>query len=91
MFYKRGDPLRHIILFYYGHTAVFYINKLVAANILTERIDPALEATFAVGVDEMTWDDLNDGNYKWPSVAAVRAYRARVQEVVLEVIDKIPI
>ena len=28
IFYHRGDPLRHIILFYLGHTAVFFVNKL---------------------------------------------------------------
>ena len=28
VFYHRGDPLRHVLLFYFGHTAVFFINKL---------------------------------------------------------------
>jgi len=34
VFYHRGDPLRHIILFYLGHTAVFFINKLYLARII---------------------------------------------------------
>ena len=28
----RADPLRHPLIFYYGHTAVFFINKLVLAK-----------------------------------------------------------
>ena len=37
---------------------------------------------FAVGVDEMSWDDLNDAHYDWPSVDEVREYRKQVREVV---------
>ncbi|MDE5067859.1 MAG: 5-histidylcysteine sulfoxide synthase, partial [Trichodesmium sp. St4_bin8_1] len=28
-FYSKPDPLRNPLIFYLGHTAVFYINKLV--------------------------------------------------------------
>lgn len=31
-----------------------------------ERINPKLESTCAVGVDEMSWDDLNSAHYDWP-------------------------
>ena len=27
-FYARANPLRHPLIFYYGHTSVFFINKL---------------------------------------------------------------
>lgn len=37
IFYHRGDPLRHVILFYLGHTAVFYINKLMLAKMIDTR------------------------------------------------------
>jgi hypothetical protein len=30
---------------------------------------------FAVGVDEMDWDDLNDKHYDWPSLKDAYAYR----------------
>ena len=40
IFYHRGDPLRHVLLFYLGHTAVFYINKLMLAKIIDKRINP---------------------------------------------------
>ncbi|MFA5694771.1 MAG: SAM-dependent methyltransferase, partial [Proteiniphilum sp.] len=66
VFYHRGDPLRHIILFYLGHTAVFYINKLYLAGIIDRRINPKFESTFAIGVDEMSWDDLDNNHYDWP-------------------------
>ena len=91
IFYHRGDPLRHILLFYLGHTAVFYINKLFLAKIIHQRINPEFESLFAIGVDEMSWDDLNDKNYNWPSVDAVRAYRNQVKELLIHTIDTLPI
>ena len=66
-FFYRGEPLRHHLIFYYGHTAVFYINKLVVGGFLdsSKRIDRKLEEIMAVGVDEMSWDDLLEENYDW--------------------------
>lgn len=87
-FYLRGDPLRHVILFYLGHTAVFFINKLFLAKIIDCRVNPAFESIFAIGVDEMSWDDLNERHYNWPSVSAVREYRDNVKKVILDVIDR---
>ena len=49
-FYKRPEPLRHPIIFYFGHTAAFYINKLVLVKKML-RINPAFESMFAIGVD----------------------------------------
>ncbi|HPT44100.1 MAG TPA: 5-histidylcysteine sulfoxide synthase [Paludibacteraceae bacterium] len=91
VFYHRGDPLRHVLLFYLGHTAVFYINKLMLAKIIDTRINPEFESIFAIGVDEMSWDDLNEKHYNWPSVDAVREYRDKAKEVVLKVIDEVPL
>jgi len=90
-FYLRAEPLRHPLIFYLGHTAVFYINKLVVAKIIDERINPHYEAMFAIGVDEMSWDDLNDENYDWPSVAEVKAYRDQVRTLVDQVIKTLPL
>jgi len=39
-FYLRAEPLRHPLIFYLGHTGVFYINKLTVANITHQRINP---------------------------------------------------
>lgn len=87
VFYHRGDPLRHIILFYLGHTAVFFINKLYLARIIDRRINPKFESIFAIGVDEMSWDDLDNNHYDWPPVPEVRAYRDEAKKIILQVID----
>ena len=81
-FYQRANRLRQPLIFYYGHTAVFFINKLNVANLINERIDPKLESMLAVGVDEMSWDDLNDENYDWPTPARVKEIRDRTREIV---------
>jgi len=90
-YYLRSDPLRHPLIFYYGHTAVFYINKLVIAKLLNKRINPRFESIFAVGVDEMSWDDLNEEHYDWPDVAEVREYRQKVWNLVEEKIKNLPL
>ena len=74
-YFQKADPLRHPIIFYYGHTATFFINKLKLAKIIDERIDPKLESIFAVGVDEMSWDDLNEKHYVWPTLEETQIYR----------------
>ena len=81
-YYQRANRLRQPLIFYYGHTSVFFINKLNVANLIDERIDPKLESMLAVGVDEMSWDDLNDDNYDWPTPAEVKAHRDRTREIV---------
>ena len=46
-FYKRPEPLRHPLIFYYGHTATFYINKLMLAlrfSQLASDVDRILRA-----------------------------------------------
>ncbi len=91
IFYHRGDPLRHILLFYLGHTAVFFINKLMLAKLINERINPSFESIFAIGVDEMSWDDLDEKHYCWPQVQEVRDYRDQAKKVILEVIDAAPL
>jgi 5-histidylcysteine sulfoxide synthase/putative 4-mercaptohistidine N1-methyltranferase len=87
-YYEKADRLRHPLIFYFGHTAAFFMNKLILAYPDTQRIDPHLEALFAVGVDEMSWDDLNEKHYAWPTVKETRDYRERVKAYVLEVIEK---
>jgi len=90
-FYLRAEPLRHPLIFYLGHTASFYVNKLIVARIIEERVNPRFESMFAIGVDEMSWDDLDDENYDWPTVAEVREYRGRVRQLVDGIIDTLPL
>ncbi len=89
--YEKAIPIRHPLIFYFGHTAAFFVNKLRVAGLVDYRLDSALEATFAVGVDEMSWDDLEEHNGEWPSVEAVRAYRNHVRELVDQQIQTLPL
>ncbi len=90
-FYEQPEPLRHPLIFYYGHTACFYVNKMFLKGLIHQRVNPFFEKIFAIGVDEMSWDDLNPNNYAWPSVQEVKSYRARVRDLVLEVIERTPL
>ncbi len=90
-YYVRHEPLRHPLIFYFAHPAVFYLNKLTAGRYIPERLDPSLESMMAVGVDEMSWDDLNTAHYDWPSVAEVRRYRAAMRELVDQFIQTMPL
>ncbi|MCD6212627.1 MAG: 5-histidylcysteine sulfoxide synthase [Sulfurovum sp.] len=90
-YFQKADPLRHPIIFYYGHTATFFINKLKLAKIIDERIDSKLESIFAVGVDEMSWDDLNEKHYDWPTLEETQNYRDKVYDLVSELIDTLPL
>jgi 5-histidylcysteine sulfoxide synthase/putative 4-mercaptohistidine N1-methyltranferase len=83
--------LRHPLIFYFGHTATFFINKLILAGLLEQRINPGFESMFAIGVDEMSWDDLNDQRYDWPRVDEVRAYRQAVRATVTRLIESLPL
>ena len=86
-FVMRPEPLRHPLIFYYGHTAVFYVNKLLLGKYIQSRVNNQIESVCAVGVDEMSWDDLSPDSYQWPSVEAVSEYRDQVKECVSDLID----
>jgi len=90
-FYKSPEPTRHPIIFYYGHTAAFFINKLIVSKEIDQRVNPEYESMFAIGVDEMSWDDLDEKHYQWPTVAEVKAYRDEVKKVVTELIKSKPL
>ena len=87
VFYSQPEPLRHKLIFYYGHTATFFINKLILGKFIKERINPHFESIFAIGVDEMSWDDLNNDNYAWPKVQEVREYRQKAKEIITSYIQ----
>ena len=90
-YYLRPEPLRHPLVFYYGHTATFYINKLILGKYISKRINPKLEAICAVGVDEMSWDDLDSSHYDWPAISQVREYRHEVHQLIHSIIDEMPL
>jgi len=101
-FFIRAERLRHHLIFYFAHTAVFFINKLVISGFLNpcQRIDPRMESVMSVGVDEMSWDDCLEENYDWSGLGEneleeylyrIRTYRDRVKELVLGLIDSHPL
>jgi len=90
-YYERHEPLRHPLIFYFAHPAVFYVNKLITGRFISERIDARLEAMMAVGVDEMSWDDLNTAHYDWPSVGTIRDYRTTLRARIDDFIQSMPL
>ncbi|GKY97274.1 hypothetical protein MPSEU_000685800 [Mayamaea pseudoterrestris] len=78
--------LRHPQIFYYGHTACLYVNKLRLAGVLDKPVNPYFESIFEVGVDEMLWDDMHKNDMVWPTVSEVREYRKQVYQVVVDAI-----
>ncbi|WP_324172338.1 5-histidylcysteine sulfoxide synthase [Sulfurimonas sp.] len=91
VFYTKSEVTRHPMIFYFGHTATFFVNKLINMKIINKRINADFESTFAVGVDEMAWDDTNTKNYAWPSVDEVREYRVKVKELIDELVMTLPL
>ncbi len=87
--YEQPNSLRHPLIFYYGHTSTFFINKLILANIINYRVNSEFESIFAIGVDEMSWDDLNSKHYTWPTYEQTKAYRDEVKQIVLNLIDNL--
>lgn len=82
--------LRHPLIFYYGHPAVLYVNKLRVAGLLKEPLDAYLENILEVGVDEMSWDDMSKNEMEWPLVEEVTKYRRRVYETITHLISTHP-
>ncbi|PRW57977.1 generic methyltransferase isoform B [Chlorella sorokiniana] len=82
--------LRHPFIFYFGHVAVFYVNKLRVAGIQPDPVNLHFEQVFEVGVDEMSWDDLSKNEMVWPSVREVIDYRRQVYQMVRRHIETHP-
>jgi 5-histidylcysteine sulfoxide synthase len=71
---EKPDPLRNPLVFYLGHSAAFYINKLRLVG--TEvGLDPSLEEVLARGVDPDRAADLADTT--WPEPEVVHDFRER--------------
>ncbi len=89
-YYINPDPRRHPLIFYFGHVAAFYINKLKIAGLYSETVNAHFENLFAVGVDPSTKDDLE--KYGWPIYQEVLAFRTEVKKIILSIIqsDSLP-
>lgn len=90
--YKRPPyhALRHPLIFYYGHPAVLYLNKMRIAGLFKAPVNLFLEKILETGVDEMSWDDMGKNEMEWPSVATVRDYRQTVYNMIIDLIKTHP-
>lgn len=88
-FYHSPDPLRNPLIFYLGHSAVFYINKLIQVDLLKTRLNPDYERLFEIGVDPATPEELHAATaaIQWPEVESVWQYRDRVYETIANLIN----
>lgn len=84
-----AHKIRHPLIFYYGHVATLYINKLRVAGVLKEGINAEYEHIFETGVDEMSWDDLSKNEMKWPTVAQVHQYRRKTYQIISNLISSL--
>jgi len=92
-FYINPDPLRNPLIFYLGHSAVFYINKLIRVGLLEKRLNPEYEILFEIGVDPEKPEELNAAiaHLNWPSVAETWEYRKQAYSIISQVIKTTPI
>lgn len=91
-FVRPYHKTRHPLIFYYAHPVCFYVNKLLVAGLISEPVNKEFELLFETGVDEMTWDDLHEGEDDvWPELQAVREYRQQVYDLVGELIRSHPL
>ncbi len=92
-FYTNPDPLRNRLIFYLGHSAVFYINKLIRVGLLNQRINPEYEILFEIGVDPQTPEELEAEikDVQWPGVEDVWQYRDKAKAEVTGVIQNTPL
>eukprot|EP00058_Branchiostoma_floridae_P017017 XP_002602505.1 hypothetical protein BRAFLDRAFT_127146 [Branchiostoma floridae] len=94
-FYKCPDRLRLPLIFYYAHTATVYVNKLMLAGLMTERVNLDFETMFELGVDEMSWDDTENyrmgGRFQWPPLAEAVEFRRLVRNRIRQLIEDTPL
>lgn len=82
--------LRHPLIFYYGHPAVLYLNKMRVAGFFSSPINQYLEKILEIGVDEMSWDDMSKNEMEWPEVATVHSYRKSLYTLISNLIKTHP-
>jgi 5-histidylcysteine sulfoxide synthase len=92
-FYLNPDPLRNRLIFYLGHSAVFYINKLISVGLIENRINSQYETLFEIGVDPETPTALDAAiqGVCWPDIEKVWQYRDKAREEITAVIQNTPL
>lgn len=90
-FLRPYHKTRHPLIFYYAHPVTFYVNKLLVAGLIDAPINQHFEVLFETGVDEMSWDDLHEGDATvWPTLQEVVDYRKTVYMLVRNLIQTHP-
>ncbi|MGK7919520.1 MAG: 5-histidylcysteine sulfoxide synthase [Trichodesmium sp.] len=92
-FYLNPDPLRNPLIFYLGHSAAFYINKLIHVELLEKRLNSDYEILFEFGVDPEIPEELDQAiaHINWPQLADVWQYREKVYQIIINLIKKTPL
>ena len=92
-FYLNPDPLRNKLIFYLGHSAVFYINKLIQVGLIKHRINPQYETLFEIGVDPETPTELEVAiqGVNWPDLQKVWEYRDKARAEITAIIHQTPL
>ena len=92
-FYTNPDPLRNLLVFYLGHSAAFYINKLVSVGLVKQRVNDYFEILFEIGVDPERPDDIASAfaHLREAKVEEVWQYRQDVHDVICELINSVAI
>ena len=89
-FYLNPDSLRNKLIFYLGHSAVFYINKLIQVGLLENRINHKYGTLFEIGVDPESPAELELAiqGVNWPNVTKVWEYRDKAKEEITTIINQ---
>ncbi len=87
-FFMSPDPLRNPLIFYFGHTAAFYINKLKLVKLIENGVNDKLDNLFAVGVDPNLPQELEISEY-WPTLEETKKYRSTIFTIVTNFIANI--
>jgi 5-histidylcysteine sulfoxide synthase len=92
-FYLNPDPLRNRLIFYLGHSAVFYINKLLQVGLLDRGINSYYENLFEIGVDPETPAEMSTllAPITWPDLGKVWQYRQDAYQLITQIILHTPL
>jgi gamma-glutamyl hercynylcysteine S-oxide synthase len=77
--YQRPIPERHRLIFYVGHLEAFDWNLLRQGCPSLQSFQPEYDRLFAFGIDPVDGGLPSDREEDWPSLAEVRAYKARTR------------
>ena len=80
-----------ICIFFNENPLFFCFKQLRVAGAIKSPHNKYFESTFAVGVDEMSWDDKLEDRNDWPHPDKIFEYRSQVRDIVLKLIDTQPL